>query len=514
MDATTFNPADKHDSVTLSNGDLTATNPSGPAGYGRLVRCTIFLDNDQYYAEYVLDVLPTSKGEALVGFANGNASIYQEPGNDDDGVGFYIDPDVGTYGAIKMRSNGVNTTIWEKPDSPAIAAGDILQVAIDMDTGSIWVGHNNTWSGDPAAGTGAAKTGWDFGTDVTLAVSVTDSAQYTLNPESSAQTYSAPAGFHDKWNAQVDADITAAMGASDPTPVISKEKHVEISGDLGAHSEPWKWFSSLGVGAGEIDDNLLDFPVAVSGVIDAFRDRSPITGDVGLAETTEMYRWHGGLLVSDPQVGLGFTPSVELQYEVEAIFVGTGLGCSMEALNFSEFLRANPEASKRYICVLTGLTDNTTDFTLPISSAQGRFRSGSPSYLSVQVPTYAYIDEILARINGDIVVYCILVVAGVEQIRQEIARASLDDPRTDRGGKSQTVTLSGHSTGTFGSESVTIQNVQETGESNGKKKVVASVDIYLRPGNTAVVPGFGSFTVGLVSYSISAKGEKMEVVEA
>ena len=34
--------------------------------------------------------------------------------------------------------------------------GDVYQVAIDVDTGKVWFGVNNTWAGDPAAGTGYA----------------------------------------------------------------------------------------------------------------------------------------------------------------------------------------------------------------------------------------------------------------------------------------------------------------------------------------------------------------------
>jgi hypothetical protein len=512
MDATTFNPADKHADVTLSGGNLTATVSYG---YPRKARCTIFLDSGKYYIESVFDTLTSAWG-LVFGLANDQAELTLSLGSNDHSMGFFIDTTVGTYGAIRMSHNGTTTTIWEKPSAPALASGDIIQLAVDIDNGDVWVGHENVWVGDPAAGTGASRTGWDFGASgLTIACSLYSGGQVSLVNAPASQTYTAPTGFAAKWATQVEADITAAMGASLAVPGLTKEKHASISGDLGAYSEPWKWFQSGGTGNGEIDDNLLLFPAGLSSVLDVYNVTSPIQGDLGLGETTEMYRWHGGYLVSDPQVGLGFTPSVELQYEVESIFEGTGLGCSCEVLNFSEFLRDNKEVTKRYFCVLTGLADGTTDITLPISSVQGRFRSGSPSYLSVQVPTYQYLDEILARSNGDIVVYSALLVAGVEQFRQEIARATLEDPRSDRGGRSQTVTLSGHSTETFGSESVTLQDVQETGEgAGGKKRVVAAVDLFLRPGNTAVVPGFASFTVGLISYSITVKGEKMKVTEA
>ncbi|MEK9695214.1 MAG: LamG-like jellyroll fold domain-containing protein [Candidatus Poseidoniales archaeon] len=47
-----------------------------------------------------------------------------------------------------------NNSISGSPS--ANTTGDVYQVAIDVDTGKVWFGVNNTWAGDPAAGTGYA----------------------------------------------------------------------------------------------------------------------------------------------------------------------------------------------------------------------------------------------------------------------------------------------------------------------------------------------------------------------
>jgi hypothetical protein len=59
-----------------------------------------------------------------------------------------------------------------------------------------------------------------------------------------------------------------------------------------------------------------------------------------------------------------------------------------------------------YQFVLTGSADGESDITIPISSCQMRRRDGEPTYMSVVVPGYDdYADEILARTNGDMVLY-------------------------------------------------------------------------------------------------------------
>lgn len=68
-----------------------------------------------------------------------------------------------------------------------------LRVAVDFATSSVWFGVNGTWSGDPAAGTGAAFT--NVTVAVSPAVNLTSSAPVTLRTVAADLEYSPPSGF-------------------------------------------------------------------------------------------------------------------------------------------------------------------------------------------------------------------------------------------------------------------------------------------------------------------------------
>jgi hypothetical protein len=61
-------------------------------------------------------------------------------------------------GNLNWRTNGVSSA--GSPTIPYFEENDILQFAVDGDTGEIWMGKNNVWlnSGNPAAGTGEVAT--------------------------------------------------------------------------------------------------------------------------------------------------------------------------------------------------------------------------------------------------------------------------------------------------------------------------------------------------------------------
>ena len=142
-------------------------------------------------------------------------------------------------------------------------------------------------------------------------------------------------------------------------------------------------------------------------------------------------------------------------------------------------------------------------------------RSGDPSYLSVVIPTVAYESQISARSNGDIYIEMAYLVGGVEQYREEIARAAVEDIYYYSGGRNKSMRIDGHKTFTFPAQTVELQNVtqKQTTNSGSFRFKCAIPDLYLRPGQTAVY-GSDSFTVGLVTYVISATYQYMEVSEA
>jgi hypothetical protein len=174
-------------------------------------------------------------------------------------------------------------------------------------------------------------------------------------------------------------------------------------------------------------------------------------------------------------------------------------------------------AIKLYTLTLTGAEDGETDLTLPISSFQGRMKSGEASYLSAVVPTLDYLDEINLRTNGDIFITLKYEINGVVTHSEEIARANFNTLRWDKGGVNQSITLSGYKTTTFTNKGVELRpsNVTYQGLYGDGRSVFRfpTPDLDLRPGDTAKI-GTDTIVVGNISYSVSTTNQTMELTEA
>ena len=99
-----------------------------------------------------------------------------------------------------------------------------------------------------------------------------------------------------------------------------------------------------------------------------------------------------------------------------------------------------PDDITYYFAKLTGAPDGLTDVILPMSSFSVRHRYDGPSYYQLTIPTYAYVSSIAARPNGEIVIWS---VTGATE--EELLRGDLGNVRTDRGPKSQSISISGNS---------------------------------------------------------------------
>jgi hypothetical protein len=167
-----------------------------------------------------------------------------------------------------------------------------------------------------------------------------------------------------------------------------------------------------------------------------------------------------------------------------------------------------------YRCTLTGAADATNDVVLPISSFQSRMRDATPSYLSVVVPdATTYADSINARPNGQIKLE-----RGVTNADgttwATISQVDLETVADDGGGRSRTITISGHQTQTTSSpKSVTLSGVSYRGVSNSGTRYRAELDLNLRPGDTAVTD-YGSITAELITYIVDTTQELMEVSDS
>jgi hypothetical protein len=170
-----LNPLDKNTSITASNGNLTATTPSGFA----LIRSTMFLTSDKYYWE----VTCTTTGNGFVGISSASESLSSRGA------------ETANSATISTANGNLRTSGSDSAYGSAISNGDVMIFALDMTSGKFWAGKNGTWfaSGNPAAGTNAGKTGLTVA--VSPSISLYDNENYSANFGQQPFAYTAPSGF-------------------------------------------------------------------------------------------------------------------------------------------------------------------------------------------------------------------------------------------------------------------------------------------------------------------------------
>lgn len=138
---TTWNPADKNASITLSNGNRNATG-SGVVS----VRAIASASSGKRY--YEVKVILVTGSPAYVGICDATRNLASYIGGGLKDNSYY------SSGQSYHNSIADNTG-----PPPAFTANDIVGVAVDMTAGKIWFAKNNTWitdgasAGNPSAGT-------------------------------------------------------------------------------------------------------------------------------------------------------------------------------------------------------------------------------------------------------------------------------------------------------------------------------------------------------------------------
>jgi hypothetical protein len=162
-----------------------------------------------------------------------------------------------------------------------------------------------------------------------------------------------------------------------------------------------------------------------------------------------------------------------------------------------------------YRCTLTGAADGLSDVILPMSSFQATMRNGDPSYLAVYVPnSAAYSDLVTARRHGAIVIQKgFRFDDGTEQM-EVFVRMNYESLRLDRGGRSDTMTVTGHRTCTAtGPKTWAVSGASFLGvSSEGKRRIRTAPDLFLRVGDTCIF-GTGindSLIVAVITYVVQA----------
>ena len=147
----TLSPLNKPVDLTLTNGNLNA----GSGSVWRTVLATEALPlTGKWYFEYKFG---SDVNALVVGVQEPQDATVITTGwvIGQDTTGWGIDSTGSLWRSITNGAH-VETLTGDTP-----SAGDVLQVAIDMDAGKMWFGSNNIWlsSGDPVAGTDEAFSG-------------------------------------------------------------------------------------------------------------------------------------------------------------------------------------------------------------------------------------------------------------------------------------------------------------------------------------------------------------------
>jgi len=206
MATTTWNPADKSASLTLTGSNLIATAAAAFQGVRAIDR--------QVTGKYYFENTGTTwiSGTASIGFSNSTTSLTV----------------ISTANAITLSggSGQIQTGGVQVATLGARANGDIIGMAIDCDARLVWfrVAPSGNWNGSatasPATGAGGLDCSLAGGIGVPLypfAYFSTNAHSFTTNFGASAFSGTVPAGFTSGWTS----------GASVPTNAIATQSAIE-----------------------------------------------------------------------------------------------------------------------------------------------------------------------------------------------------------------------------------------------------------------------------------------------
>ena len=152
----TWNPLDQRSVTDLKEGNLKLEQEPNYEG----VRATFQIPpSGKWYFEGYVEEAPSGNKPVLFGLADKNVDVTVSP------IGLADNFIWALEGDRKIRVDG---TTYSPVISGVGAAGDILQVAIDVDAGEIYFGYNNTWyqtdgssDGNPSTGTNPTVSSYD-----------------------------------------------------------------------------------------------------------------------------------------------------------------------------------------------------------------------------------------------------------------------------------------------------------------------------------------------------------------
>lgn len=277
--ANRWSSTQKYVDVTLSGGDLIATNTaSAPA---RSVRSVGSVTAGKVYCE----LLPADSGTdpdyfsyLALGICNEDydATLSQSPGYDVGADSWLVRLE------FQQKLNNGSTAPYAIGN---FNAGDVFHIAVDMDAKKVWFGRNNTFIGDPTAGTGEAYTFTGSECYVLGGVGffvATIQESVTARFASGDWVYTPPVGFEGEWPATGSGALGPDVGAltlTGPAPTAFIEPNtgdaeaplslsISATGQLGKNFVGGTSFSLAIEGTGETiaDISGASFSLEIQGI--------------------------------------------------------------------------------------------------------------------------------------------------------------------------------------------------------------------------------------------------------
>jgi len=153
------------------------------------------------------------------------------------------------------------------------------------------------------------------------------------------------------------------------------------------------------------------------------------------------------------------------------------------------------------------------DIEVPMASLQMRRRDGLPTMVSCVVPDAAtYRGYAEDREGGELIILAGSITEDGTRHLSELDRAALETISWDVGVGSSSLSLSGYRTAeTTNPRPVDVSGVTYYGlQADGKSRVRGKINIFLRPGDTAVLPTGESFVVDQVYVFVEPRNAWME----
>lgn len=215
--ATVFTRNPSPSSMVLSGGGTIVTASSGPTN-AYVVATPAYLVGKRYVEFEMLNA--DASAYSAVGLST-DVDSTTWLGGDAKGVGL--------WGDSRLYYNNQSAPL----PGAAIATGDVIQFAVDLDQRLFWVGVNNTWYGSPSTGVGGMVT-MPLGALGPAACPYNTSRSIKLKASAADCTFSPPAGFV-HWGTSFRFDGTVRDASNAPFAAVVRA-HDRATGTLYAYT--------------------------------------------------------------------------------------------------------------------------------------------------------------------------------------------------------------------------------------------------------------------------------------